>query len=225
LLSQAFPWESLLRWDYNLLLSRVFQWESLLRWDLSYNLLLSRAFWWESLLRWDLGFHRAFGYQGASFSKHFFLFFSLVYHGALSRIFLSHGGIQAKTEPFFTNFSFSQWNSGYNGAFFHELFLSLNGTQAITEPFSRTFLSLNGPQAITEPFSRTFLSLNRTQAITEPCHGIILSLWDFGYHGAFSWNHSFTLGFRLSRSLLMESFFHFGISAITEPSHGIILSL
>jgi hypothetical protein len=27
-------------------------------------------------------------------------------------------------------------------------------------------------------------------AITEPSHGIILSLWDFGYHGAFSWNHS-----------------------------------
>jgi hypothetical protein len=61
--------------------------------------------------------------------------------------------------------------------------------------------------------------------ITEPSHGIILSLWDFGYHGAFSWNHSFTLGFRLSQSLLMESFFHFGISAITEPSHEIILSL
>jgi hypothetical protein len=27
-------------------------------------------------------------------------------------------------------------------------------------------------------------------AITEPSHGIILSLWDFGYHGDFSWNHS-----------------------------------
>jgi hypothetical protein len=62
-------------------------------------------------------------------------------------------------------------------------------------------------------------------AITEPSHKIILSLWDFGYHGAFSWNHSFTLGFQLLRSLLMESFFHFRISAITEPSHGIILSL
>jgi hypothetical protein len=23
----------------------------------------------------------------------------------------------------------------------------------------------------------------------EPSHGIILSLWDFGYHGAFSWDH------------------------------------
>jgi hypothetical protein len=77
-------------------------------------------------------------------------------------------------------------------------------------------------------------------AITEPSHGIILSLWYFGYHGAFSWNHSFTLVFRLSqsllmesffhfgrlsRSLLMESFFHFGISAITEPSYGIILHI
>jgi hypothetical protein len=62
-------------------------------------------------------------------------------------------------------------------------------------------------------------------AITEPSHGIILSLWDFSYHGALSWNHSLTLGFRLSRSLVMESFFHFGIPAIMEPSHGIILSL
>jgi hypothetical protein len=139
----------------------------------------------------DLGLHGAFGYQGASFSKHFFLFFSLGYHGALSQIFLSHGGIQAKTEPF------------------SRTFLSLNGAQAITEPFLQTFLSLNGTQAITEPFSRTFS----------------FSRWNSGYNGAFSWNHSFTLGFRLSRSLLMESFFHFGISAITEPSHGIILSL
>jgi hypothetical protein len=104
---------------------------------LGYNL-LSRAFRWESLLRWDLGLHGAFGYQGASFSKHFFLFFSLGYHGALSRIFLSHGGIQAQTEPF------------------SRILLSLNGTQAITEPFSRTFLSLNETQAVAEPFSRTF---------------------------------------------------------------------
>jgi hypothetical protein len=163
LLSQAFQWESLLRWDlgYNSLLSQAFPWESLLRWDLGYNLLLSRAFRWESLLRWDLGLHGAFGYQGASFLKHFFLFFNLGYHRALSRIFLSHGEIQAKTEP----------------------------------------------------FSQTFLSLNGTQAITESFHGIILSLWDFVYHGSFSWNHSFTLGFWLSRSLFMESFFHFGISA------------
>jgi hypothetical protein len=62
-------------------------------------------------------------------------------------------------------------------------------------------------------------------AITEPSHGIILSLWNFDYNGTFSWNYSFTLEFRLSRSLFMESFFHFGISAITELSHGIILSL
>jgi hypothetical protein len=172
------------------LLSRAFRWESLLRWDLGYNVLLSRAFRWESLLRWDLGLHRAFGYQRASFSKHFFLFFSLSYHRAVSRIFLS-----------------------------------LNGTQAITEPFSRTFLSLNGTLAITESFSRTFLSLDGTQAMEPFSRTFSFSRWNSGYNGAFSWNHSSTLGFRLSRSLLMESFFHFGISAITEPSHGIILSL
>jgi hypothetical protein len=35
----------------------------------------------------------------------------------------------------FMNFSFIRWNSGHNGAF-SRIFLSYNGTQAITEPFT-----------------------------------------------------------------------------------------
>jgi hypothetical protein len=35
----------------------------------------------------DLGFHGAFGYQGASFSKHFFLFLNLGYHRAFHELF------------------------------------------------------------------------------------------------------------------------------------------
>jgi hypothetical protein len=151
-------------------------------------LLLSRAFWWESILRWDLGFHRAFGYQGASFSKHFILFFSLGYHRALLRIFLSHGGIQAKTEPFLQIF-LSQWNSGGNGA------LSWNHSFTLGFRLSRSLLM--------ESFFYFGISLSRS-----------LLMESF-----------FTLGFRLSRSLLMESFFYFRLSAIMESSHGIILSL
>jgi hypothetical protein len=168
--------------------------------------LLSRAFWWESLLRWDLGFHGAFGYQGASFSKHFILFFSLGYHRALLRIFLSHGGIQAKMEPFFTNFSFSQWNSGYNGAFFTNFSFSqwnsgCNGALSLNHSFTLGFRL--SQSLFMESFFYFGISLSRS-----------LLMESF-----------FTLGLRLSRSLLMESFFYFRLSAIMESSHGIILSL
>jgi hypothetical protein len=46
-----------------------------------------------------------------------------------------------------------------------------------------------------------------------------------GYHRALSRFFFLTMELRLSRSLFMESFFHFGISAIIEPFHGIIISL
>jgi hypothetical protein len=91
--------------------------------------------------------------------------------------FLSYDGILAIMEPF-TNFSFSWWNFGYHRAL-HEFF----------------FLTM---EVITESFHGSFFQYG-ISAITEPFHGI--TLWDFGYHKAFSWNHSFTLGFRLSRSL------------------------
>jgi hypothetical protein len=64
----------------------------------------------------------------------------------------------------------------------------------------------------------------------KPFHETFLSLWDPGYHRAFSWNFSFTFGtsaitepFRetflslldlwLSRSLFMNFLSHFGTSA------------
>jgi hypothetical protein len=67
------------------------------------------------------------------FTNFSFTWWNLGYHGAFSRIFLSHGGISAITEPFhefffhmtesrlsrnlFTIF-FTWWNLGYHGAFF-----------------------------------------------------------------------------------------------------------
>jgi hypothetical protein len=39
-------------------------------------------------------------------------------------------------------FSFSRWNSGYQGAFSHELFLFHDGILAIKKPFTRTFSCL-----------------------------------------------------------------------------------
>jgi hypothetical protein len=139
------------------LLSPAFRWESLQRWDLGHNLLLSPAFRWESLQRWDFGFHGAISYHGApsrSFLSHngisaitkpfmnfSFTRWSFGYHGAFHELFLSHDGILAITEPF-TNFffhmielwlsqslsrtfSFTRWNSGYHEAF-QELFTWLS---------------------------------------------------------------------------------------------------
>jgi hypothetical protein len=82
------------------------------------------------------------------------------------KIFLFHDGISAITEPF-TNFSFSQWNLGYHGAF-SRIFLSHDGILAITEPltnfsFSQWNLVFHGT------FSRTFFSR-----------------WNLGYQGDLS---------------------------------------
>jgi hypothetical protein len=122
-----------------------------------------------------------------------------------------------------TNFSFTQWNFGYHGAFqelfFHTMEFWLSWS------LSRTFLLHDGILAITEPFSNfhefflmmefrlsgTFLKLSRifsydgVQAITEPLsnfHEFFL-WWNSGYHGAF-----------LKLSLI---FSYDGIQAITEP--------
>jgi hypothetical protein len=192
LLSQAFWWESLWRWDlgHNLLLSQAFQWESVWLWDLRHNLFLSHAFRWESLWRWDLGFCGALGYQGASFSKRFFLFLNLGYHGALLKLswILYHDGIRAITEPF---------------SHFHKFF-SHDGIQDIAEPFSHFhgFFLMMGSR-LSRSLSHTFTDFfswwnsgyhgafptlsfhDGTSAITEPSH-TFFSRWNFGYHGAFS---------------------------------------
>jgi hypothetical protein len=86
-----------------------------------------------------------------------FTWWNLGYHGAFSRIFLSHGGISAITEPFhelffnmvesrlsrslFTNFSFTWWNLGYHGAF-SQIFVSHGEISAITEPFHELFFHM-----------------------------------------------------------------------------------
>jgi hypothetical protein len=62
------------------------------------------------------------GYQGA-FHEFFFHTVEFRLSRSLSRIFLSHGGISAITEPF-TDFSFTWWNFGYHGAF-HEFFFHM----------------------------------------------------------------------------------------------------
>jgi hypothetical protein len=63
----------------------------------------------------------------------------------------------------------------------------------------------HGASGYQEVFSQNFSFSFGTSAIMEPFHGVILSFWNLGYHGAFSQN------------------FSFGTSAITKPFHGIIL--
>jgi hypothetical protein len=58
---------------------------------------------------------------------------------------------------------------------------------------------------LSRSLSQNFLSYNGILAITEPFHGIILSLWDFDYHGAFSWNLGYHGAF-LKLSFLMMGF-------------------
>jgi hypothetical protein len=58
------------------------------------------------------------------FTNFSFTWWNLGYHGAFSRISLSHGGISAITEPF------------------HEFFFSHGGISAITEPFHNFFFHM-----------------------------------------------------------------------------------
>jgi hypothetical protein len=98
------------------------------------------------------------------FTNFSFLWWNLGYHGAFSRIFLSHDGISTITEPFhefpflmmesqllrslFTNFCFSWWNLGYHGAF-SRISLSHDGISAITEPFHEFFFLMMEPKKCT----------------------------------------------------------------------------
>jgi hypothetical protein len=54
-------------------------------------------------------------------------------------LFLFHDGILAIKEPFTQTFSFSRWNSGYQGAFHTNFFLFHDGILAIKKPFTQTF--------------------------------------------------------------------------------------
>jgi hypothetical protein len=138
-----------------------------------------------------------------SLSHELFLFSrcNLGYHGAFSRIFLSHDGISAITEPFlefffhmmesrlsrslFRNFSFTWWNLGYHRA------------------FSQIFLSHDGILAITEPFHKFFFHMMESRLSRSLFTNFSFTWWNLDYHGAFS-------------QIFLS---HDGILAITEPFH------
>jgi hypothetical protein len=138
----------------------------------------------------DFGYHRVF---------HKFLFHTMEFQlsWSLSRIFLSHDGISAITEPFM-NFSFTRWNFSYHGAF-HELFFYTMEFR-LSWSLSRTFLSHNGISAITEPFMN--FSLTRWNfGYHRAFHELFFHRWNFGYHRAFHELFFHTMEFRLSQSV------------------------
>jgi hypothetical protein len=99
----------------------------------------------------------------------------------------------------FTNFPFSRWNFGYNGAF-HELFFNTMESW-LSQSLSHTFLSHDRISAITKPFhelffftmelwlsrslSWTFLFHDGILAITKPFMNFSFSWWNSGCHEAF----------------------------------------
>jgi hypothetical protein len=130
-------------------------------------------------------FTRTFFFHGyyEAFHTNFFTRWNLGYHRAFSRIFLSHGGISAITEPFhrfffhtvesrlslslFTDFSFTRWNLGYHGALSH------------------IFLSHGGISAITEPFHGFFFHTVESRRSRSPFTDFSFTWWNLGYHRAF----------------------------------------
>jgi hypothetical protein len=68
----------------------------------------------------------------------------------------------------FTNFSFTQWNFGYHGA------------------FSRSFLSHDGILAITEPFHELLFHMMEFWLSQSLFTNFSFTRWNSGYHGAFS---------------------------------------
>jgi hypothetical protein len=156
------------------LLSLAFRWESLQRWDLGHNLLLSPAFQWESLQRWDLSFHTAISYHGApsrSFLSHngtsaitepFMNFFFYAMELWLSRILSQTFSYTMEfwlSRSLSRTYSFTRWNSGYHGAF-HELFLFTRWNSGYHRAFHELLLSHDGILAITEPFMNFFIWLS-----------------------------------------------------------------
>jgi hypothetical protein len=108
-------------------------------------------------------------------------------------------------------FFFLRWNSGYQEAFHMNFFFFHDGIPAITEPFTQTFILHDEISATTEHFHEFFFH-NGISAITKPLHefffhnGIsaitkLFTRWNLGYHEALFMNFSFTIKFRLSRSL------------------------
>jgi hypothetical protein len=143
---------------------------------------------------------------------------------SLSRIFLSHDGVLAITKPshellFLTKefwlsrslshefFSFSRWNSDYQGAF-SRISLSHDGILAIKEPFheflfhtiefwlSRSlftnFSFTRWNSSYQEAFSRIFLLHDGILAIKEPFHEFLFHTMEFWLSRSLFMNFSFT---------------------------------
>jgi hypothetical protein len=70
-------------------------------------------------------------------------------------------------------FSFSRWNSGYQGAFLTNFFLFHDGILAIRKPFSRTFFFFTMEFWLSGSLSHELFSFSR---------------WNSGYQGAFLTN-------------------------------------
>jgi hypothetical protein len=81
------------------------------------------------------------------------------------------------------NFSFSRWNSGYQGAF-HELFFS-QWNSSYQGAFSRTFLFHDGILAIKEPFHELFSFTMEFWLSRSLFTNFSFSQWNSGYQGAF----------------------------------------
>jgi hypothetical protein len=156
-------------------------------------------FRWESLRGWD--FRPQLIVVSGLFGGNPFVYGILGHNLLLSRTFFTtsspfYDGILAIKKPFFTNFSFSRWNSGYQEAFFTNFFFFHDGTLAIRKPFSWIFLFHegtlairklsheffffhDGTLAIRKPFSRIFLFHDGTLAIKKPFSRIFLfSRWN-----------------------------------------------
>jgi hypothetical protein len=121
------------------LLSRAFWWESLERWDLGYNLLLPQAFLVGIPL--TMGFRPQLVVVSGLFVG---IPLTVGFRPQLvvvSGLFIGNpfdGGILGYHEAFSQIFPLSQWNSGYHGAF-SRIFLSHDKISAITEPFHEFF--------------------------------------------------------------------------------------
>jgi hypothetical protein len=92
-----------------------------------------------------------------------------------TRTFLFHDGILAIKEPFTRTFSFSRWNSGYQGAFHMNIFFLTMEFWLSRSLSHELFLFHDGILAIKKPFTRTFS----------------FSWWNSGYQGAFHTNFFF----------------------------------
>jgi hypothetical protein len=120
---EPFRWESLRGWDFRpqlIVVSGLFGGNPFVDGILGHNLLLSRAFFHNLFFfsRWNSGYQEAFFTNFSFFTKEFWLSGSLFHE-----LFFFHDGILAIRKPFSRTFLFSRWNSGYQEAFFTNIYI------------------------------------------------------------------------------------------------------